>query len=114
MTVVEDFEPDDYAVDLGLTSGLKWASCNIGASKPEGFGNFYAWGETKTKRAFYWGNYPYCGNPRPEQDTIHWEDGGNGPNLVLFKYNTKDEWHLTEGEDDPGPDEIPLWRPKMM
>ena len=102
VTVVDNF--DSYAVDLGLPSGLKWASCNIGASKPEGFGNFYAWGETKTKRAFYWGNYPYCGNPRPEQDTIHWESGDNGPNLVLYKYNTKEEWHFTEGEDDP--DEI--------
>ena len=103
VTVVDNF--NSYAVDLGLPSGLKWASCNIGASKPEGFGNFYAWGETKTKRAFYWGNYPYCGTPRPESgDTIHWESDNNPePNLALFKYNTKDEWHFTEGE---GPDEI--------
>ncbi len=36
-------------VDLGLPSGLKWAACNIGASSPEGYGNYYAWGETSTK-----------------------------------------------------------------
>ena len=36
-------------VDLGLPSGLKWATCNVGASKPEEYGNYYAWGETSTK-----------------------------------------------------------------
>ena len=36
-------------VDLGLPSGLKWATCNVGASSPEKYGNYYAWGETKTK-----------------------------------------------------------------
>ena len=35
----------DY-VDLGLPSGTLWATCNIGASKPEDFGNYFAWGET--------------------------------------------------------------------
>jgi len=36
-------------VDLGLPSGLKWASCNVGASSPEGYGGYYAWGETEEK-----------------------------------------------------------------
>ena len=36
-------------VDLGLPSGLKWATCNVGAKTPEQCGNYYAWGETKTK-----------------------------------------------------------------
>lgn len=39
-------------VDLGLPSGLKWATCNVGADKPEEYGNYYAWGETKTKDAY--------------------------------------------------------------
>ena len=34
-------------VDLGLPSGLLWASCNVGASSPENYGNYYAWGETE-------------------------------------------------------------------
>lgn len=34
-------------VDLGLS--VKWATCNVGASSPEDYGNYYAWGETKTK-----------------------------------------------------------------
>lgn len=36
-------------VDMGLPSGLKWATCNVGASEPEEFGNYYAWGETEPK-----------------------------------------------------------------
>ena len=36
-------------VDLGLPSGLKWATCNVGAENPEDYGNYYAWGETSTK-----------------------------------------------------------------
>lgn len=36
-------------VDLGLPSGTKWATCNVGASVPEQYGNYYAWGETKPK-----------------------------------------------------------------
>ena len=36
-------------VDLGLPSGLKWATCNVGANSPEEYGDYYAWGETETK-----------------------------------------------------------------
>lgn len=39
-------------VDLGLSSGLKWATCNIGADNPEDYGNYYAWGETETKAEY--------------------------------------------------------------
>ena len=39
-------------VDLGLPSGLKWATCNVGASSPEEYGNYYAWGETGTKSTY--------------------------------------------------------------
>ena len=47
-------------VDLGLPSGTLWATCNIGASKPEGYGNYYAWGETSTKSTYNWGTYKYA------------------------------------------------------
>ena len=39
-------------VDLGLPSGLKWATCNVGADSPEDYGNYYAWGETTTKSTY--------------------------------------------------------------
>ncbi len=44
--------PAPEAVDLGLPSGVKWASCNLGANAPEEYGDFYAWGETSTKENF--------------------------------------------------------------
>ena len=43
-------------VDLGLPSGLKWATCNVGASNPGDYGNYYAWGETNTKNIYTVGN----------------------------------------------------------
>ncbi len=48
----------DY-VDLGLPSGTKWATANVGASKPQDYGNYYAWGETTTKETYNWSNYKY-------------------------------------------------------
>ena len=51
-------EPKE-SVDLGLPSGLKWATCNIGASCPEEIGNYYAWGETETKNNYEWDNYKW-------------------------------------------------------
>ena len=47
-------------VDLGLPSGLLWATCNVGAEIPEGYGNYYAWGETQPKSSYSWNTYQYC------------------------------------------------------
>lgn len=44
-------------VDLGLPSGIKWATCNIGANKPEEYGDYFAWGETKPKTIYSWSTY---------------------------------------------------------
>ena len=63
--------PTPEAVDLGLPSGIKWASFNIGASVPEGYGNYYAWGETEAKSNYDWSTYKWC----------------NGSDTSLTKYN---------------------------
>lgn len=47
------------AIDLGLPSGTKWASCNIGASKPEECGEYFAWGELLEKKVYSKDNYLY-------------------------------------------------------
>ena len=47
-------------VDLGLPSGLLWATCNIGAVSPEDYGDFFAWGETQPKTIYNWNTYQYC------------------------------------------------------
>ena len=52
--------PVAKAIDLGLPSGTKWASWNVGASKPEEYGGYYAWGETEEKDYYDWSTYIYC------------------------------------------------------
>lgn len=45
-------------VDLGLS--VKWATCNVGANKPEEYGDYFAWGEVKAKEEYYWSTYKWC------------------------------------------------------
>lgn len=47
-------------VDLGLPSGLLWATCNVGAEAPEDYGDYFAWGETTPKDYYDWSTYQYC------------------------------------------------------
>lgn len=67
------FEP---TVDLGLESGTLWATCNLGATKPWEFGDYYAWGETQTKDDYSWETYKYC--------------KGSGETLTKYCYDA--EW----------------------
>ena len=76
-TMVKKVQPAG-AVDLGLPSGLFWASCNLGASKPEDDGDFYAWGETDPKSNYSWTTYKF----RTSGDM----DG----NVTLSKYTSTD------------------------
>ena len=79
-------------VDLGLPSGLKWATCNIGATKPEDFGLYFAWGETQgysgitdTKK-FNWSDYELCGGSS-STFTKYNNNGSNGTvdNLTVLE-----------------------------
>lgn len=63
---IETFEAPELkgeiaeAVDLGLTSGTKWSSWNVGATAPEECGSYFAWGELLEKTTYNWGTYEYC------------------------------------------------------
>lgn len=65
-------------VDLGLPSGTKWATCNIGTSTPSGYGNYYAWGEVATKSSYsncktYGKNMPdIAGDSRYDAASASW------------------------------------------
>jgi len=59
-------------VDLGLPSGLLWATCNVGASYSGDYGNYYAWGETTPNSYYSWSSYKWC----------------NGSFSTITKYNT--------------------------
>ena len=67
-------------VDLGLPSGTLWATTNIGATNPEDFGDYFAWGETQPKDVYDWSTYMWC----------------NGSNFALTKYNN-DSSHGNNG-----------------
>lgn len=94
-------EEHEY-VDLGLPSGTKWATCNVGASSPEEYGDHFAWGETAPKDEYNWSTY---------FDT---DDGG----ITFKKYNNNGGLTELQPEDDaatanwgsgwqmPSPDQI--------
>lgn len=47
-------------VDLGLPSGVKWGTCNVGAGSATETGDYFAWGETKPKSDYSWMTYSLC------------------------------------------------------
>ncbi len=47
-----------HQIDMG--TGVKFACCNVGASSPIGYGDYYAWGETSTKSNYAWSTYKWC------------------------------------------------------
>ncbi len=51
-----------HAIDLGLPSGTKWCCCNVGASRPEDYGGYYAWGETSEKSVYSEETYAFYDN----------------------------------------------------
>ena len=76
-------------VDLGLPSGTLWATCNVGATTPEGYGNYFAWGETVPKETYDWTTYKWCsGNVE-----------GNGICYELTKY-CSDSYYGLNGYHD--------------
>ncbi len=70
-----------FTVDLGLESGTLWATCNLGATAPWKYGDYYAWGETQTKDNYSWDTYKYCEDGDYEKITKYChnaEFGNNG------------------------------------
>ena len=68
----------DY-VDLGLPSGTLWATCNVGATTPEGYGDYFAWGETQPKTTYDWNTYKYV-NGKSEKLTKYCNKADKGNN----------------------------------
>lgn len=69
------FENNHEWVDLGLPSGTKWATCNVGAASPTEYGDYFAWGETEIKTKYNWSNYKF------------YQSGSNYSNVKFTKYN---------------------------
>ncbi|MEQ3141059.1 hypothetical protein AAAZ42_09740 [Bacteroides ovatus] len=71
-------------VDLGLSSGILWATCNIGASSPSEIGDYFAWGEKEPKDAYGWDTYKLC----------------RGSYNSIFKYTETDRKKVLDSQDD--------------
>lgn len=76
----KDKDKNAEYVDLGLS--VKWAKCNVGANKPEEYGDYFAWGEIESKTDYDWDTYKY------------W-DGSD-----VTKYNEEDGKTQLDTEDD--------------
>ncbi len=78
-------------VDLGLPSGTLWAETNLGAKAPEDAGDYFSWGETKSKPEFgrksaKWYKVEYKGNLSEDDDAAvaQWGDGARMPTKKEF------------------------------
>ena len=76
---VDPYNGHEY-VDLGLS--VKWATCNVGASKPEEYGDYFAWGETEPKEVYDWSTYKWC----------------NGSSTSLTKYCTNSSYGTVDNK----------------
>lgn len=73
-------------VDLGLPSGTKWATCNIGATKPEEYGGYYAWGETEEKDVYKTLTYKYYDSETGEYIHIGNDIAGTEYDVAYVKW----------------------------
>ena len=76
-------------VDLGLPSGTLWATCNVGATKPEEYGDYFAWGETKPKSIYDWTTYKFVNGDIDKLtkycDNSDWGNNGFTDNLTSLE-----------------------------
>ena len=87
-TTLENPKEYEY-VDLVLPSGLKWATHNIGATTPEEYGNYYAWGEVLPKDEYTESNSLTNGKPMDDISgtgydaaTINWSGDWRMPTIT--------------------------------
>ena len=78
-------------VDLGLPSGTLWATCNVGATKPEEYGDYFAWGETVPKDEYSWKTYKW------EEYVVN-NDGTY--KVVIKKYNNNNMYGNTDNKSE--------------
>ena len=85
-----DFVTPGQEVDLGLS--VKWAGWNVGASRPEEYGGYYAWGELDVKDIFYMDNYQY--KDRDSREYIHLGSCISGTPFDVACAQWKGSWRM--------------------
>lgn len=88
-------EGDFIYIDLGLPSGTLWADRNVGASSPEDYGNYYAWGEIEPKNEYSHETYKYAIPHDEVPKTWRYIYGEE-----ISKYGNKDGKRRIRKEDD--------------
>ena len=96
--IIVVLEEPAEAIDLGLPSGTLWASYNIGATKPEEYGDYFAWGETTPKSVYNFSTYLY---KREEYDHTYTDIGRNisGTNYDVAHIKWGGDWCMPTKED---------------
>ena len=86
-------------VDLGLS--VKWATCNVGATSPEDYGHYFAWGETSTKSDYSSSNYPTYGLSYTELQSQGYIDseGKLTPQYDAATANWGGDWRMPTKEE---------------
>ena len=79
-------------VDLGLPSQTMWATCNLGATNPEDYGDYYAWADLVPNKEYYW------------WETTAWTYGENG-HLYFTKYNTDSQYGEVDNKMELDPED---------
>ena len=107
VTVVRD--PDSYGtsdnhewVDLGLSSGTLWATCNVGASRPEEYGDYFAWGETEPKEYYDWSTYKWMNEGQSNEFEINkYVEADGNTNACWYK----DDVFIGDGKTELEPED---------
>ena len=81
-----------HMINLGLPSGTLWACCNVGASTPEGYGGYYAWGETEEKESYTWENYIHADGEYGTSHDIGTDIAGTEYDVAHVKW--KGSWQM--------------------
>lgn len=77
-----------HQIDMG--TGVIFACCNVGASSPTGYGDYFAWGETTTKSSYYWTTYKLC-NGTNSSLTKYCNSSSNGTVDNIFQLENTDD-----------------------
>ncbi|MBR5716410.1 MAG: hypothetical protein IKX59_07455 [Bacteroidales bacterium] len=89
--------PIAEAIDLGLPSGTKWASWNVGSSAPWEYGDYFAWGETESKEDYSWSTYKYCDDSYSTCQHIGVEIAGTKYDVAHVRWGGS--WRMPSLED---------------
>ena len=89
-------------VEMG--DGLKWATMNVGATKPEEYGDYFAWGETEPKEDYSWATYKHV-----IEGGTEWKDINK---YTIDDGQTDGYWYMLQVDKETGDSKYVFWGDK--